>query len=46
MKRHPELSARVQQIAQLRLKELEDVQEIAQAELDAAEKHRAETGAD
>ena len=41
LKKHPELDARVHDIARIRLKELEDAREIAQAELDEAGKGRA-----
>jgi voltage-gated potassium channel len=45
LKKHPDLNRRVQEIARVRLKELEDAQEIAQAELDAAGKGREDASA-
>jgi voltage-gated potassium channel len=38
--KHPELSKRVHEVARIRLRELEDAREIAQAELDEADKRR------
>lgn len=38
--KHPELAARVHEVARMRLQELEGVREIAQAELDEADKRR------